>query len=258
MASFTVATWNVNSLRKRWEHVQKWLSDKKPDLLAVQETKVTDELFPTDLVHASGYEVIFHGQKSYNGVAILSRSSPIETQVGIPGFDDAQCRVLLARFDDPPVALLNLYVPQGSALTSDKYQYKLNWLDAVLSYVQELVDKQHHLIVLGDLNIAPADIDVHDPKLWEGCVSVSPEERDRFEALLRTGLVDCFRACHPDKQSFSWWDYRGGSYRTNKGLRIDHILAHPALDCQECQIDAEPRGWSQPSDHAPVHATLNY
>ena len=236
--------------------MQKWLLDKKPDLLAVQETKVADDMFPADQVRSTGYHVEFHGQKSYNGVAVLSRTPPVETQAGIPGFDDEQCRVLLVRFDDPSVAVLNLYVPQGSEVDSEKYRYKLRWFDAMLSYVQDLVRLHSQLIVLGDINIAPADIDVHDPAVWQGRVTVSPSERQRFDAMLDIGLVDCFRTLHPNKTAFSWWDYRSGSYRNNHGLRIDHILATSALDCRECRIDSEPRSWPVPTDHAPVSAVF--
>ncbi len=249
-----VATWNVNSLRVRLPQVLQWLETAQPDLLALQETKTTDDVFPqTDLL-AAGYHTVFSGQKTYNGVAILSRTPGTDIVTDIPGLDDPQRRVLAATYGE--VRLIDLYVPNGESLESDKYQYKLNWLEKLHAWLAEELQQHAKLVVVGDFNIAPADADVHDPDAWKDSVLCSAPERAAFERLLELGLSDSFRLFEQAENSFSWWDYRMNNFRRNRGLRIDHILISQALRavCTACVIDKEPRTWERPSDHTPVLA----
>jgi exodeoxyribonuclease III len=256
MTSFKIASWNVNSLRVRLPHVLTWLADVKPDVLALQETKLTDDCFPHAAILEAGYEVIFSGQKTYNGVAILSRQKTTDSVTDIPELEDAQRRVLAATVDS--IRIVNLYVPNGESVTSEKYQYKLHWLKKMDAYLQHELKKYPRLVVLGDFNIAPDEIDVHDPKAWEGQVLFSERERHAFRDMLQLGFSDCFRALHPEEKNYSWWDYRMNAFKRNRGLRIDHILASKALaaKCMHCYIDKAPRTWERPSDHAPVVATF--
>lgn len=251
-----IATWNVNSLRVRLPHVLDWLQQHQPDILGLQETKVTDDLFPLEPLREAGYHVYFAGQKTYNGVAVLSRqpASDVQCLTDFPTLSDPQRRILGLQFGD--VYFLNLYVPNGSSLDSDKYHYKLQWLAALQAQVQQLQTQHKHVVIVGDFNIAPADADVHDPQKWAGKVLVSPAERTALNAILALGLEDCFRRFEQAEASFSWWDYRGAGFRRNHGLRIDLILASNALaqQCQACAIDTAPRALEQPSDHAPVWA----
>ncbi len=252
--SFRIATWNVNSLRVRMPHVRDWLQQNKPDVLALQETKLTDENFPEDEFKQLGYQVIFSGQKTYNGVAIISCNKGNDVISTIPGFPDEQKRVLGASFDG--ITILNLYVPNGSEVGSDKYHYKLEWLSHVSSMAAELKRQNPNVIILGDFNIAPEDQDVHDPQAWEGSVLVSPAERDSLRKLLAHGYIDIFRQFEHEPATFSWWDYRAAAFRRNHGLRIDLILASTALAprCRNCMIDKGPRKLERPSDHTPVMA----
>lgn len=254
MSTFKIATWNVNSLRVRLPHVLTWLKEHQPDVLALQETKLPDADFPVDALTTADYTVIFSGQRTYNGVALLSRQKPKDIVTDIPGFSDEQRRVLGATVGD--VRIFNLYVPNGQSVGSDKFQYKLNWLQALTHYITAQMAIYPKLILLGDFNIAPETIDVHDPKLWEGQVLFSQPERRAFQALLSLGLVDCFRHLSPNEQQFSWWDYRLNAFKRKMGLRIDHILASKALHPSECVIDSAPRSWERPSDHAPVSAVF--
>lgn len=253
----SIATWNVNSLRVRLPHVMDWIRDNQPDILALQEIKMTDDQFPVDDMKQAGYQPIFSGQKTYNGVAILSRQVCDASTRGIPGYDDPQQRVLTA--DYGPVTLLNLYVPNGSEVGSEKYQYKLKWFSKLHPYVKELLSEKPNLVLVGDLNIAPDDSDVHDPEEWIGKVLVSDAERAEFNKLLSHGLVDCFREFEQEPESFSWWDYRAAAFRRNRGLRIDHILANKELskNLVACSIDKTPRKLERPSDHTPVIAQFN-
>ena len=250
---FTIASWNVNSLNVRLQHVLDWLQQNQPDVLAIQETKVQDANFPQDAFHEQGWQVVFSGQKTFNGVAIVSKQPAIVKATEFPNFTDEQRRVLGAEVGNTFV--LNVYVPNGQAVDSEKYHYKLAWLKALQQYVEMLLQQYQQVVVLGDFNIAPEDIDVHDPVAWEGHVLVSPAERACFEALLKTGLSDSFRQLH-DAQLFSWWDYRQAAFQRNRGLRIDHILASEYLSevLTACWIDVTPRKLERPSDHTPVVA----
>jgi exodeoxyribonuclease-3 len=252
-----IATWNVNSLKVRLAHVLQWLQDKQPDILCLQELKLTNENFPSAAINDAGYQVAFSGQKTYNGVAILSREMLTDIVVDLPNYDDPQRRVLAVTINN--IRVLNLYMPNGSSVDSDKYVYKLAWLESLHSFVQAQLEQYENLVVLGDFNIAPEDRDVYDPKAWEGQVLCSKPERTALQKIMELGLVDTFRLFHQDQQ-FSWWDYRQAAFRRNMGLRIDHILASTALakKCVNVEIDKVPRKWEQPSDHAPVIAEFNF
>jgi exodeoxyribonuclease-3 len=252
-----LATWNVNSLRVRLPHLKDWLAANPLDVLALQETKLDDPSFPREEIGALGLRVVFSGQRTYNGVALLARDELQNVVAGIPGFPDEQRRVLAATVGG--VRVIDVYVPNGQAVGSDKYEYKLRWLAALRDYVAMEVLRHPRLVVLGDYNIAPEDRDVHDPKAWEGSVHVSEPERAALRALLDAGLEDCFRRFAQPEKSFSWWDYRMMAFRRNAGLRIDLILASAALaeKCVACHIDRAPRKLERPSDHAPVVARFD-
>ncbi len=252
-----VASWNVNSLKVRLPHVLQWLEDARPDILALQETKSTDENFPEAEINAAGYQAVFSGQKTYNGVAILSKTNATECITDIPQLDDPQRRILAATIDG--VRILNLYVVNGQEVGSEKYDYKLRWLAAVKDYLAQQLAEYEKLIVLGDFNIAPEDIDVHDPEAWRDKILCSDQERDMLKAIIALGLTDSFRLFEQPADSFSWWDYRAAAFRRNLGLRIDLLLASKALsdNCTAAGIDKEPRTWERPSDHTPVWAEFS-
>jgi len=251
-----IATWNVNSLQVRLPHVVSWLQTESPDVLALQETKIQDIHFPLSALTDLGYHVVYVGEKSYNGVALLSKVLPEEVLVEMPGFADPQRRFLAATIAD--VRVLNLYVPNGQAVGSDKYQYKLSWLSQLIQVVQQQLARYEQVVLLGDFNIAPEDRDVHDPKAWAGQVLVSDVERAKWFELLSQGLVDTFRLFTQEAGHYSWWDYRMNAFKRNLGLRIDHILASHTLahTCARVQIDRLPRSWVRPSDHVPVVAVF--
>lgn len=252
-----LASWNVNSLNVRLSQVLAWLESSQVDILALQETKLTDDKFPVEAFRAAGYHVVYSGQKTYNGVALISRH-PIEDVVtDVPDFIDPQRRILAATIAG--IRVINLYVPNGAAVDSDKYQYKLSWLEHVTGFIEQQLTDFKRVAVVGDFNIAPDDRDVHDPIEWEGCVLVSPLERAAFSSLLGLGLHDSFRNVAQDEGLFSWWDYRAAGFRRNRGLRIDLILLSDALNahCLMSVIDKEPRRSERPSDHAPVWVTLD-
>ncbi|MGC3981709.1 MAG: exodeoxyribonuclease III [Steroidobacteraceae bacterium] len=252
-----IATWNVNSLRVRLPQLSNWHQTGQADVIALQETKAQDHEFPLEAIQSLGLHAVFSGQRSYNGVALLSKSPIEEVVAGIPGFDDEQKRVLAATVNG--VRVINVYIPNGQALDSDKFQYKLRWLDALTRYLDAELAQHEKLVLLGDFNIAPEDRDVHDPKAWEGGVHVSEQERSALRNMLGLGLNDLFRAFEQPEQSFSWWDYRAAGFRRNAGLRIDLILGSRGMtsDCAGCLIDKEPRRQERPSDHAPVIAEFN-
>ena len=253
----TVASWNVNSLKVRLPQVLKWLKANQPDVLGLQELKMQTEDFPALEFKALGYHTIASGQKTYNGVALISRKPITDVVTDIPGLEDPQRRVLAATIDG--IRIINLYVVNGEAVGSEKFAYKLTWLDALLKWVAAEMAAHDKLIVMGDFNIAPDDRDVYDPKAWEGKVPCSEDERNRLRSLLELGLVDTFRLHEQPPETFSWWDYRAASFRRNRGLRIDLVLASKALSdhCSRAWIDREPRTWERPSDHAPVVAEFS-
>lgn len=249
-----VASWNVNSLKVRLPHVLAWCDAAQPDVLALQETKLTDEHFPVDTLMQAGYHSVYSGQKTYNGVAILSREPANDIVTDIDGLDDPQRRILAATIGD--VRIINLYVVNGSEVGSEKYAYKLHWLEQVNSWVADEMHKHDKLIVLGDFNIAPDDRDVHDPEAWKGKILCSKPERKALQTMLGFGLTDTFRLFEQKERTWSWWDYRMAAFRRNMGLRIDLVLASKALadNCSAAYIDKEPRRQERPSDHAPVIA----
>jgi exodeoxyribonuclease-3 len=250
--SFKVATWNVNSLRVRLPHVIDWLAAEQPDVLVLQETKMPDSDFPAEAIQQAGYHVAFSGQKTYNGVAVLSKEAGTDIVTDLPGLADPQRRVLGITIGT--MRILNLYVPNGESITSDKYQYKLGWLEKLAAFVQTERNQHPNMVILGDFNIAPDDRDVHDPLEWEGQVLCSAPERDALQVILNIGFVDCFRLEEQPEKAFSWWDYRLNSFKRNRGLRIDLILASEPLVSryQKCYIDKMPRTLERPSDHTPV------
>jgi len=251
-----IAAWNVNSLKVRLPQLLDFLATRQPDVVCLQETKLTDDNFPVAELEAAGYRVVFAGQKTYNGVAIVSRTEPSEVGIGIPGFEDEQKRVIAATVDG--VRLVCVYCPNGQSLDSDKYPYKLAWFDALAAWLKDEVSRYPKLAVLGDYNVAPEDRDVHDPEAWKDSVLVSEPERERFRKLLALGLKDSFRLFEQPEKLFSWWDYRMMGFRRNHGLRIDHILLSEPLAaaCTSSTIDRDMRKLERPSDHAPVVASL--
>lgn len=253
---FKIATWNVNSLRVRLPHVLQWLMVHQPDVLVLQETKLPDVDFPGDVIRQAGYHVYYNGQKTYNGTAIISRSLCTDIVTDIPGLSDIQRRVLGGTIDG--IRILNLYVPNGESVGSEKYLYKLNWLHHLKMFIAEELRRYPNLIILGDFNIAPLPCDVHDPALWEGKVLFSEKERAALQEILNLGLVDSFRLYDQPEKSYTWWDYRMNAFKRNMGLRIDHIFMSQSasLKCRRCYIDKEPRTLERPSDHAPLVAEL--
>ncbi|TVQ48690.1 MAG: exodeoxyribonuclease III [Gammaproteobacteria bacterium] len=249
-----VATWNVNSLRVRLPQVLEWLTLASPDVLGLQETKLTDGEFPIEALAAAGYQAVFAGQKTYNGVALLARELPEDPVTELVGFEDPQRRVMAGTVGG--VRIWNLYVPNGQSVDSDKYTYKLGWLAALRETLAAELEKHERVIVMGDFNIAPDDRDVHDPAAWAGKVLCSEPERSALTSLLDLGLEDLFRRFDQAEDTFSWWDYRAGGFRRNHGLRIDLILGTAAMadTCTTCVVDRAPRAWERPSDHAPVMA----
>ncbi len=249
-----IATWNVNSLKVRLPQVLDWLATRQPDVLALQETKLTDENFPVADLLAAGYQPLYSGQKTYNGVAILSREPATDVLRDIPGLDDPQRRILIASVG--PLRIINLYVVNGQEVGSDKYRHKLAWLAAVTAHIKEELAVHPHVAVVGDFNIAPEDRDVHDPEAWRERILCSTPERAALGGMAALGLEDTFRRFDQEPGSFSWWDYRAAAFRRNLGLRIDLILASRSLAeaCTACYVDTAPRRLERPSDHAPVVA----
>ncbi len=252
-----IATWNVNSLKVRLPHVLDWLEANEPDVLCLQETKLTDENFPHEEIEAAGYHVVYSGQKTYNGVAIISRSGISDVITDVPGLDDPQRRILAATIKG--VRVLNLYVVNGQEVGSEKFAHKLFWLGKVTDFIQEQIKHHERFVAVGDFNIAPEDRDVYDPEAWHERILCSTPEREALQKIIDLGLVDVFRQFDQEEGSYSWWDYRAAAFRRNMGLRIDLILASRALagQCTACEIDKEPRRLERPSDHTPVTAVFN-
>ena len=253
-----VATWNVNSLNVRLPHVLAWCDSAQPDILALQETKLTDDRFPVEALLEAGYHSVYSGQKTYNGVAILSRQPAVGMVTDVEGLDDPQRRILAATIGD--VRIIDLYVVNGSEVGSEKYAYKLHWLEQVNHFVAGEMQKHDKVIVLGDFNIAPEDRDVHDPEAWHEKILCSTPEREALQTMLGFGLVDTFRMFEQEENTWSWWDYRMAAFRRNMGLRIDLVLASKVLaeNCSAAYIDKEPRRQERPSDHALAVAEFTY
>jgi len=254
-----IATWNVNSLNVRKPQVLAWLAQHQPAILGLQELKQVNEAIDSAEFSELGYRVLLNGQKTYNGVALIYQAAlgePKDVCCDIPGLDDPQRRVIAATLGD--VRVINAYVVNGESLESEKYGYKLKWLEAFSRWLAAEIAQYPNLVVMGDFNIAPTDADVYDPERFEGAVLCSQPERDYFNGFLAMGFADCLPCFSSEESNFTWWDYRGGGFRRNHGLRIDHILTSPALQAQaiNCHVDREPRGWERPSDHTPVVLTL--
>ncbi len=253
-----IATWNVNSLKVRLPQVLEWMQAHEPDVLVLQEIKQVTEMFPADAIAAAGYKAIASGQKTYNGVAVIGRSEPADPVTDFPGFEDPQRRILATTIDD--VRIIDLYVPNGSEVGSEKYAYKLEWLAALHGFLQDEMSRHEKLVVLGDFNIAPKDEDVYDAEKWGEGILCSPDERRALNNILELGLTDVFRRFEQPEKTFSWWDYRAAGFRRNAGLRIDLILTSDAMTeaCSGSHVDKEPRAWERPSDHAPVVAEFQF
>jgi len=251
-----IASWNVNSLNVRLPHVQRWCAEAQPDVLALQETKLADEKFPREAFAELGFQCAFAGQKTYNGVAILSREPLREIVTDVAGLEDPARRILAASIGEGEraVRIIDLYVVNGQAVDSDKYAHKLRWLTHVTGFLREQLAQYPRTVVLGDFNIAPEDRDVHDPEAWREQVLCSTPERDALRGILGLGFTDSFRALNAEAGHYSWWDYRQGAFRRNLGLRIDLVLVSAALNAKlkSATIDRIPRTWERPSDHVPV------
>jgi exodeoxyribonuclease-3 len=252
-----IATWNVNSLSVRLPHVLNWLQEHQPEVLCLQETKLSDDKFPREVWAGLGYRVKFFGQKTYNGVALITRSEATDVVHNIPGFADEQARVIAATVEG--IRVIGAYFPNGESPKSDKFQYKMKWLKALSTWLVTELKQHSQLALLGDFNIAPEDRDVYDPVAWAGQIHCTTEERSYFQALIALGLFDAFRLFEQASKSWSWWDYRNLAFRKNQGLRIDHILISAALRdrARSCLIDKAPRKLERPSDHAPVVLELS-
>jgi exodeoxyribonuclease-3 len=252
-----IATWNVNSLNVRLPHVLEWLGSAEPDVLVLQEIKQVTEAFSEASFVEAGYQAVASGQKTYNGVAVVSRNRSTDHVTDFPGFEDPQRRILAATIDG--VRVINLYVPNGHSVGSEKYEYKLGWLAALRNFLEDELKTHEKLVVLGDFNIAPADQDVYDAAKWGDDILCSPLEREALGELLKLGLTDVYRNFEQPEKAFSWWDYRRAGFQRNAGLRIDLILTSDAMTavCQASYIDREPRTWERPSDHTPVIAEFS-
>jgi exodeoxyribonuclease-3 len=254
-----IATWNVNSVLARIPHLTRWLDAVQPDVVCLQETKCTDDKFPLDVLREHGYGCVTFGQQSYNGVAILSRGECELSQRGYPGIEEAShARLLSGRFSG--VEVVNVYIPNGQSVGSEKYEFKLDWMKRLRSFFEDRYQNTNPVLLCGDFNVAPEDRDVHNPQLWQERIMCSRAEREELAAIKAWGFDDCFRKHHEEAGKFSWWDYRAGAFRRNNGLRIDHIWATPSLAArnQNSWIDIEPRTWERPSDHAPVVAEFDF
>jgi len=261
MATLRIATWNVNSIRQRLHILPAWLKEDAPDIVLLQETKVMNDAFPAMEIEELGYNLALHGQKTFNGVAILSKYKLEDVVIALPGDEaDDHARYIEAVVNLPGGAMrvISVYVPNGQEVGSDKFNYKLRFLDRLHAHLKQLLTYDEMLVIGGDYNIAPCDIDVYDPISWKDQVLCHPEERKRLRAIEFLGLYDAYRALHKDRQEFSWWDYRAGAWENGKGLRIDHLLlSAQAMDkLESCEIVSKLRGLEKPSDHTPVMVKL--
>jgi exodeoxyribonuclease III len=254
--SQSIVSWNVNSIRVREEQVLEWMQTHEPAVLGLQETKMTNETFPAASFESLGYQLVINGQRTYNGVALLSRETPKDIVTDLPGYEDPQRRVLAATYGD--LRVINLYVPNGQAVGSEKFAYKLEWLSHLTDWLKEETAQHDKLVVMGDFNIAPADADVHDPEAWRGKILFSEAEHEALGKILDLGLDDSFRLFDQEPEQFSWWDFRTRAFRRNRGLRIDLALTSYGLrdHITASWIDIDPRKAERPSDHAPVGVDL--
>lgn len=252
-----IASWNVNSLRVRLPQVIDWLEKEQPDVLGLQETKLTDENFPQAALQEAGYQTVFAGQPTYNGVALITKEEALDVRRDIPDFPDEQKRVIAATISG--VRVINLYVVNGQAVGSEKFDYKMRWLQAVHAWLAAELDRHEKVVVMGDFNIAPDDRDVHDPEAWHEKILCSTAERQALQEMLDLGLHDTFRLFEQPKKIFSWWDYRAAAFRRSMGLRIDLVLCSSAMkdSCTASWVDIEPRRNERPSDHAPAIAEFS-
>lgn len=253
-----IASWNVNSMKVRLPHVLDWLQNEAPDVLTIQETKLTDDKFPVAEIEEVGYHVVCSGQKTYNGVATISKKQATDIITDVPGLEDPQRRILGTTFGN--VRVLNLYVVNGQEVGSEKYQYKLNWLEAITQYISTDLKNHQNYIVLGDFNITPDDRDLHSPEKWKGRILCSEPEREALNKIEALGFEDTFRQFDQPEQTYSWWDYRQMAFSRNRGMRIDLILANKSLaaNCTRSYVDKGPRRLERPSDHAPVIAEFDF
>ncbi|MGU9951379.1 MAG: exodeoxyribonuclease III [Gammaproteobacteria bacterium WSBS_2016_MAG_OTU1] len=253
-----IAAWNVNSVRARLPHLLKWLEETGTDVTLLQETKTTDETFPFDDLQKAGYEVAHHGQKSYNGVAIVSKLPLSDVVLGMPDRVDAQARVIAAtvQHKEESLRVVSVYAPNGQSLESDKFQYKLQWFADFYKYLTAAREEYGTVVAGGDYNITPADEDIYDAEEWGLDIAASPQERKALQKLYSAGFADAHRLFPQPERSFSWWDYRAAAFRRNRGLRIDLMLVSDSFvaECKSCAPDKTPRTWERPSDHAPIVA----
>lgn len=256
-----IATWNINGVKARLDGVLTWLEQAKPDVACLQEIKSQDEGFPSERFEELGYNVAVHGQKGFNGVAILSKLPFDETLTGLPGdTSDEQARYLEAVFsvESGVVRVASIYLPNGNPIDSDKFPYKLAWMDRLKDHARDLLKLEEPFVLAGDYNAIPSEDDVYDPKAWEDDALFRPETREKFHRLINLGLTDAYRACHHETHQYTFWDYQGGAWQKDNGIRIDHMLLSPqAADrLQQCEIDRFTRSWEKPSDHVPVWIEL--
>ena len=256
MSKISIVTWNVNSIKARLPNVVEWINEHKPDVLFLQELKCMTEAFPYTEIEDLGYNVAAYGQKTYNGVAILSKFPIDDIITGIPGFEDEQARYIEAviSHDSGATRVASVYVPNGQAVGSEKFEYKMNFYDALKEHMQDLREYDEDIVIGGDFNVSPEDIDVYDPKSLRGSICFHPDEQEKFRNLLNLGYTEIYRKVNPGSAAFSWWDYRGGAFNYNKGLRIDFLLTNPSATdkVEACEIETTSRGKEKASDHAPV------
>jgi exodeoxyribonuclease III len=256
-----IASWNINGIKARIDTARTWLKDASPDLVCLQEIKCVDEAFPKEAFEELGYNVAVHGQKGFNGVALLSKLPIDEVRPSLPGDpDDAQARYLEAVISVPSgvLRLINIYLPNGNPVGTEKFVYKLAWMARLKEHIKVLLADEEQMAIVGDFNVIPAPEDVYNPSVWMDDALFRLETRGQFQALINLGLTDAFRACHDEPHRYTFWDYQAGAFQKNQGLRIDHILLSPqAADrLQACEIDSAPRSWEKPSDHVPIVADL--
>lgn len=256
-----IATWNVNSVKQRIEHLVAWLKEASPDVVCLQEIKCVDEAFPALEIEAAGYGLVTHGQKTFNGVAILSKHRIEDVLRGLPGNDDdEQARYIEAVIAAPTgiVRVASIYLPNGNPLGTEKFPYKLAWMDRLIDHAAELLAHEEPLVLAGDYNVIPTPLDAKTPDAWRGDALFQPESRGKFRELLALGFTDALRACDPDDAVYTFWDYQAGAWPRNNGIRIDHLLLSPqAADrLVDCKVSKHVRGWDKPSDHVPIHVDL--